>query len=104
MLQAHVGEADEIKVVVPVVRQGALDWLANDDKAFGHAERVAGRTANQLFLARRSRRLPGKQTSVWRFAMLWQRFPPMRSSLRCAPVTRKGWSSRSRLTVLRNEL
>ena len=35
-------------MVVPVVRQGALDWLANDDKAFGHAERVAERTADQL--------------------------------------------------------
>ena len=47
-LQAHVGEADEIKVVVPVVRQGALDWLANDERAFGHAGRVAERTADQL--------------------------------------------------------
>jgi hypothetical protein len=48
VLRAHVGEADTIKVVVPVVRQGALDWLANDQKAFGHAERVAERTAEQL--------------------------------------------------------
>lgn len=48
VLQAHVGEADEVKVVVPVVRQGALDWLANDEKAFGRAERVAERTAVQL--------------------------------------------------------
>jgi hypothetical protein len=47
-LQAHVGEADEVKVVVPVVRQGVLDWLANDEKAFGRAERVAERTAEQL--------------------------------------------------------
>jgi hypothetical protein len=47
-LHAHVGEADEVKVVVPVVRQGVLDWLANDEKAFGHAERVAERTADQL--------------------------------------------------------
>jgi hypothetical protein len=31
-----------------VVRQGALDWLANDQKAFGHAERVAERTAQEL--------------------------------------------------------
>ncbi len=43
VLHAHLGAADEIKVVVPVVRQGALDWLANDQKAFGHAERVAER-------------------------------------------------------------
>ena len=48
VLREHVGEADTIKVVVPVVRQGALDWLANDQKAFGHAERVAERTADQL--------------------------------------------------------
>jgi hypothetical protein len=48
VLRAHVGEADTIKVVVPVVRQGALDWLANDQKAFGQAERVAERTADQL--------------------------------------------------------
>jgi hypothetical protein len=47
-LQAHVGEADEVKVVVPVVRQGVLDWLANDEKAFGRAEQVAERTAEQL--------------------------------------------------------
>ncbi len=48
VLRSHVGEADEVKVVVPVVRQGVLDWLANDEKAFGHAERVAERTADQL--------------------------------------------------------
>jgi len=48
VLRAHVGEADTIKVVVPVVRQGVLDWLANDQKAFGHAEQVAERTADEL--------------------------------------------------------
>ena len=48
VLRSHVGDAETIKVVVPVVRQGALDWLANDEKAFGHAERVAERTADQL--------------------------------------------------------
>lgn len=47
-LRAHVGDAETIKVVVPVVRQGVLDWLANDQKAFGRAEQVAGRTAEQL--------------------------------------------------------
>ncbi len=47
-LRAHVGEAETIKVVVPVVRQGLLDWLANDQKAFGRAERVAERTAEEL--------------------------------------------------------
>jgi hypothetical protein len=34
--------------VVPVVRQGALDWLTNDEKAVGHAERVAASTAEEL--------------------------------------------------------
>lgn len=48
VLRAHVGEADTIKVVVPVVRQGVLDWLANDQEAFGHAERLAERTAEEL--------------------------------------------------------
>jgi hypothetical protein len=48
VLRAQVGEADTIKVVVPVVRQGLLDWLANDQKAFDHAERVAERTAERL--------------------------------------------------------
>ena len=48
VLRAHVGEADTIKVVVPVVGQGVLDWLASDQKAFDHAERVAERTAEQL--------------------------------------------------------
>ena len=48
VLQAHVGGADTIKVVVPVVRQGVLDWLANDQQAIGHAEREAERTADQL--------------------------------------------------------
>jgi hypothetical protein len=47
-LRAHVGEADTIKVVVPVVRQGLLDWLASDQRAFSHAEQVAERTAEQL--------------------------------------------------------
>jgi hypothetical protein len=47
-LRAQVGEADAIKVVVPVVRQGLLDWLANDQRAFAYAEGVAERTAEQL--------------------------------------------------------
>jgi hypothetical protein len=48
VLRRYVGEADAIRVVVPVVRQGVLDWLANDEKAFSHAERVAERTAAAL--------------------------------------------------------
>jgi hypothetical protein len=48
ILREHVGDADMVKVVVPVVRQGVLDWLANDQKAFGNAEEVAERTAEHL--------------------------------------------------------
>jgi hypothetical protein len=47
-LRAHVGADDAIKVVVPAVRQGVLDWLANDQRAFAHAERVADQTAERL--------------------------------------------------------
>jgi hypothetical protein len=47
-LRSQVGDADMIKVVVPVVRQGVLDWLANDQRAFSQAEQVAERTAEQL--------------------------------------------------------
>jgi len=47
-LRDQVGDADRIKVVVPVVRQGVLDWLANDQRAFSRAVRVAERTAEQL--------------------------------------------------------
>ena len=47
-LRDQVGDADRIKVVVPVVRQGVLDWLANDQRAFSEAERVAERTAEEL--------------------------------------------------------
>ena len=48
VLRTYVGEADKLKVVVPVVRQGFLDWLANDEKAFSHAENVAEAMAAQL--------------------------------------------------------
>jgi hypothetical protein len=47
-LRDQLGDADRVKVVVPVVRQGVLDWLANDERAFRHAERVAERTAEKL--------------------------------------------------------
>lgn len=48
VLRPHVGRGDIVKVVVPVVRQGFLDWLANDERAFAHAQRVAERTAERL--------------------------------------------------------
>jgi hypothetical protein len=47
-LRRYLDDADAIKVVVPVVRQGILDWLANDERAFAHAEHVAERTAAEL--------------------------------------------------------
>ena len=40
-VKRHVHENDAVKVVVPVVGQGLLDWLANDEKAFSHAETLA---------------------------------------------------------------
>jgi hypothetical protein len=48
VLRPYVGDADKLKVVVPVVRQGVLDWLANDQKAFSHAEHVAEDVAADL--------------------------------------------------------
>ena len=47
-LRSHVSPGDEIKVVVPVVRQGVLDWLANDERAFSHAAEVAQETGEAL--------------------------------------------------------
>jgi hypothetical protein len=47
-VREHVADADAVKVVVPVVRQGVLDWLANDQRAFTHAEHVAEATAEHL--------------------------------------------------------
>ena len=47
-LRRIVGPDDRVKVVVPVVRQGFLDWLANDERAFSHAEEVAAETAEEL--------------------------------------------------------
>jgi hypothetical protein len=37
-----------LKVVVPVVQQGFLDWLANDERAFSEAEEEAGRLGDEL--------------------------------------------------------
>ena len=39
---------DVVKVVVPVVGQGILDWLANDERAFSEAQEVADTTAREL--------------------------------------------------------
>ena len=48
ILRGAVGDADRVKVVVPVVKQGFLDWLANDERAFAHAAEVAEETAEEL--------------------------------------------------------
>lgn len=48
VLRATLREADEIKVVVPVVQAGVLDWLAGDEQAFGQAKRVAKLAAEEL--------------------------------------------------------
>jgi hypothetical protein len=42
------GDVDEVKVVVPAVRQGVLDWLANDERAHAEARDEAQRTADAL--------------------------------------------------------
>jgi hypothetical protein len=48
-LRAALGEdVDELKVVVPAVRQGVLDWLASDQKAFERAREEAHRAAEAL--------------------------------------------------------
>ena len=48
-VRRRLGEdVDEIKVVVPVVKQGVLDWLANDEAAFSDAEAEAQRLAEAL--------------------------------------------------------
>ncbi len=48
VLRAEIGDAETVKVVVPAVRQGFLDWLANDEEAFARAEAVAESTAEAL--------------------------------------------------------
>src|SRR6478736_4570634 len=47
-LRSHLHEDDVVKVVVPVVGQGVLDWLANDERAFSHAVEVADHLAEEL--------------------------------------------------------
>jgi hypothetical protein len=47
-LRTQLAEDDVIKVVTPIVKQGVLDWLANDQRAFSEAEREAARVADEL--------------------------------------------------------
>ena len=78
---AQLHEDDVVKVVVPVVGQGVLDWLANDERAFSHAVEVADRRPRS-FPAGRSTPGPGKQTSRLRSAMRSRRSRRTRSSWR----------------------
>ena len=48
VLRSHLGEDDKLKLVVPVVRQGVLDWLANDQRAFSHVKSVAEEAAAEM--------------------------------------------------------
>jgi hypothetical protein len=48
LIDRHVGRSDAVKVVIPVVRQGILGWLANDERAFAHAQAVADQAASGL--------------------------------------------------------
>jgi hypothetical protein len=96
-----LGRAETIKVVVPVVRQGVLDWLANDQDAIGHAERVAERTADQL---------PGETvdagagTANVRLAIrdALATFPADEIVVAVRPKEEEGSSSRARPTPHRN--
>jgi hypothetical protein len=48
-LRTRLGDdVDEVRVIVPVVRQGFLDWLANDERAASEAEDEASRLAGEL--------------------------------------------------------
>jgi hypothetical protein len=49
VLRQRLGpDLDEVRVVVPVVQQGFLDWLANDERAASDAEDEASRLAAAL--------------------------------------------------------
>ena len=54
-------DVSSLKVVVPVVKQGFLDWLANDERAFSQAEDEAARLAAEL-PGKRSTRTPERRT------------------------------------------
>src|SRR5690348_15809599 len=41
VVRDEIAESDTVKLVVPVVKQGILDWLANDQRAFAKAADVA---------------------------------------------------------------
>lgn len=47
-LAARFDPQDTVEVVAPVVGEGALGWLANDQGAFAEAEQLAQATADRL--------------------------------------------------------
>jgi hypothetical protein len=47
-LSGVISDEDTVKVIVPAVRQGVIDWLANDQSAYTEAEEIADRTAKRL--------------------------------------------------------
>jgi hypothetical protein len=47
-LRGQLDDTDELKVIVPVVRQGFLDWLAMDERARSEAAASAERAAEVL--------------------------------------------------------
>lgn len=48
LLRSELDESDTVRVIVPIVRQSLLDWLANDQKAFTRAAETAERIADEL--------------------------------------------------------
>lgn len=78
VLRDQVGPVDKLKVVVPVVRQGILDWLANDERAFSQAARIAEDAAAEL-PGETVEAVPGEADVELAFAMLLPPFPQMRS-------------------------
>jgi len=48
VVRDEIDESDTVKVVVPVVKQGILDWLANDQRAFAAAAEVAERAGDAV--------------------------------------------------------
>jgi hypothetical protein len=48
VLRRQLRGVEQLKVVVPAVRQGVLDWLANDERAFSRAQGEAERSAQAL--------------------------------------------------------
>ena len=63
VLRKRLGDdVGSLKVVVPVVQQGFLDWLANDERAFSQAEDEAERLGGGAARGKRSRRTPERRT------------------------------------------